>query len=86
MGTTGSEGGSVKATDVFIEKDVPRPAARSRKNEWTELLQKMNVGDSFHLNMPSQSVWSKFSVLVKKVGIKISIRVENNGCRVWRIE
>ena len=66
-----------------IEKEVPIPAGSGGlgKYPW----RKMEVGDSFLVPRSQMSREGYRPVPPTSLGIKVSIRKEGDGVRVWRI-
>jgi len=69
-----------------IEKGFPIPETKSHKTS-IAVLRTMDVGDSFFLdgeahNSPAIYAWR---AQASKSAIKISIRKEGNGMRLWRV-
>lgn len=71
--------------NLKIEKGVPIKAFRFSQN--TELLKKMEIGDSiFFKEDNSSNIRNSFYSIAKRVGIKILVRRVEGGCRLWRVE
>jgi len=65
-----------------IEKGVPIPSPRRKNDGITYMFRCMEIGDSFY----SESETASFHVLAKRAGVKICVRTEGLGKRVWRIQ
>lgn len=72
--------------ELRIEKGVPIKAFYEAGN--TELLKKMEVGDSVFIsnNSTTQQTRNRFYSIAKRIGIKVIIRKVEGGARMWRIE
>lgn len=65
-----------------IEKNVPLPQSWNvRASGLPETLRALEAGDSFHFNGPKTSP----HVLAWRLGIKITLRKDGDGFRVWRV-
>ena len=62
-----------------IDKHIPLP--RPWATGMTATLKKLKVGESFHFDGPLSSP----QVLARRLGIKVVVRAEKNGCRAWRV-
>jgi hypothetical protein len=71
-----------------IEKGVPIPPRRGRKSKYP--VASLKDGESFLVPTGSfkkaQSVVSTLYAAAKRVGIKVSVRIMNDGVRVWRVK
>lgn len=69
-----------------IEKGVPIPPSsgggRKPKYPWRE----MKVGDSFFVEGEPIKLRNSLYPLATRHNIKLTIRTEGNGVRVWRVE
>lgn len=74
--------------DYKIEKGVEIPARRGRKPKYPVAL--LNAGESFLVPNGSfkqaSSVVSSLYAAAKRVGIKVSVRIMEDGVRVWRVK
>lgn len=69
---------------IKIEKNVPIPEKGKRSlSGISDVMRDMEIGDSFSTD-PSKRP-NLFSI-AKKLGIKISTRLEEGDLRVWRVE
>lgn len=62
-----------------IEKNIPVP--RQWAMGLTAAMSRLEVGDSLHYEGPLSSP----QVVARRLGIKVVVRSEKNGCRVWRV-
>lgn len=72
-----------------IEKDFPIPALGIRKNSLAELLRQMSPGDSvFFKNRsgPNPVKEDSLRAIAGRLDIKIIIRKQVGGFRLWRLE
>jgi hypothetical protein len=68
-----------------IDKDVPMPPRRGTLIDWSPVLNRLEVGDSFGLPLAAKSVISKAITDFKKSTGKVLVsRRVDNGIRVWR--
>jgi hypothetical protein len=71
-----------------IDKNVPLPARKiiSVKSEFTQIVEKLEITDSFHLdNVTQQKLSGKLGRIASRDGKKFATRKEGSGVRVWRI-
>lgn len=68
---------------VKIEKRVPVPPT-GRTTGLTDALKKMAVGDSFIL--PTGITPYSPHAYAKSVGVKVTVKKQKRGYRVWRIK
>ena len=69
----------------YIQKNIPMPSITGKKRTMSDLLQKMEVGDSFVAN--SEKMVQNAYLNAKALGIKIarrSIIGKKGKFRVWR--
>ena len=66
-----------------IEKEVPIPAGSGGRGKYP--WRKMEVGDSFLVPRSQMSREGYRPVPTSSLGIKVSIRKEGDGVRVWRV-
>lgn len=70
-------------TTVKIEKRVPVPQT-GRTTGMTGALKKMAIGDSFIL--PNGITPYSPHAYAKSAGVKVTVKKQKNGYRVWRIK
>ena len=72
--------------NVKIDKGMPIPSrTRSRSNEWQQLLERLELGDSFLLpTEANKSIISAITTCHKNTRKKFVRRVLSEGVRVWR--
>jgi hypothetical protein len=68
-----------------IEHGVPIPPISTRQGNNIRLLQAMKPGDSVFFDKPIEKKAVRLYRVAKKMGIKIAIRKEAGGSRVWRM-
>ena len=81
--------GKYNYEDIKIESGIEMPARQSGRPRKVRpvvtLLRKMRIGDSFTLEHSSQ--YSYIAATAKKEGIKVSMRVlEDGSIRVWKVK
>ena len=70
---------------VQIDKNVPLPGRR-QPMDWTPLLGKLEVGDSFLLPAAAKSaIGSAVKVHKDATGMQLTTRTVDGGIRVWRV-
>lgn len=70
---------------VAIDKGIPMPAGKTPSMDWTPLLDKLGVGDSFLLPLEARSaIGSAATKFKQSTGRVLSIRSVPDGVRVWR--
>jgi len=67
-----------------IEKGIPIPTTTARKGNNVEQLKAMEPGDSVYFDAPIKKKATRFYRVAKRLGIKVVIRVEGDGMRMWR--
>lgn len=77
----------INLPQIKIEKGVPLPPS-TKIGKWRDLLEKLEVGDSFFLpnNVRAANIHSNLAVPARRLGIKITVRAISDGVRVWRIK
>lgn len=69
-----------------IEKNVPIPPRRGRRSKYP--VAELKTGESFLVPQgtfkKSQSVVSTLYAAAKRAGVKVSVRIMDDGVRVWR--
>lgn len=91
MPTTRSQPGVMKNFDpdaLKIDKNVAMPAAVSfdkGPSKWIGLLNKMAVGDSVFLKDTTMAKVGYVRAIAKTNGMAVSMRVRDNGIRMWRV-
>lgn len=69
-----------------IQNDVPMPNNyRNRNMGKTEFLKILEVGQSFVDEDATKTSFYGWHHIAKTIGMKVSIRKEETGYRVWRI-
>ena len=68
-----------------IQKNVPVPPVTQRVGHNKALLMQMKPGDSVYFDAPIASHALRFYRVAKKMGIKIVIRKDAGGMRMWRV-
>lgn len=63
-----------------VDKNKPIPAKRG--SEIAATMRKLEIGDSFFISGFHNN--GKFHSTAKRIGIKITMRSEKNGYRIWR--
>jgi hypothetical protein len=73
--------------DAFlkIEKNIPVPTSSARKGHNIELLRQMQPGDSVFFDAPILKKATRFYRVAKQLKVKVIIRKEGNGMRMWRM-
>ena len=79
---------------IVIEKNIPIPALGTKTGKWQRVLSRMDVGDSFVINLTEpnkrRNRERKHSILThaaKSLDMKIRTRkINDNTLRVWRVE
>jgi hypothetical protein len=71
--------------ELKIEHGVPIPPVATRQGANIRLLQSMKPGDSVFFDKPIEYKAVRLYRVAKKTGIKIVIRKEAHGMRVWRV-
>lgn len=67
-----------------IEKAVPLPK-RKVSEDHRKLLTKMEPGDSFFVPQRDQKEGNRIRAAARYHNIKLAIRAEGDGMRVWRL-
>jgi len=68
-----------------IDKGISMPAAKCRAVNWPTLLDKMEIGDSFLLQLEGKYAIMKYLSFYKQAtGKTLSTRIVDDGVRVWR--
>jgi hypothetical protein len=71
-----------------IEKGVPIPPRRGRQSKYP--VAELGSGESFLVPVGAfkkpQSVVSTLYAAAKRSGVKVSVRIMDDGVRVWRIK
>ena len=70
---------------LTIEKGIPIPATTARKGNNIELLRSMAPGDSVFFDAPIIKKATRFYRVAKHLGVKVLIRREGTGMRMWRM-
>lgn len=71
-----------------IDKNVAMPAAVSfdkGPSKWIGLLNKMAIGDSVFLKDTTMAKVGYVRAIAKTNGMAVSMRVRDNGIRMWRV-
>jgi len=71
---------------VQIEKGVPLPTGKGRVKSRKQVLDIMEVGDSFRVPPDESTAWKSAANTYGKNGRKYSVRIFEGGYRLWRIE
>jgi hypothetical protein len=69
-----------------IEKGIPIPTTTARKGNNVEQLKAMEPGDSVYFDAPIKKKATRFYRVAKRLGVKVIIRVEGEGMRMWRVK
>lgn len=72
-----------KVGQFEIEKGIPLPDAWPG---FVKALRQMEVGDSFFVQDPGLCTMSTIYSLAYREGIRVSIRQQNDGIRIWKVE
>ena len=76
----------IDATTVKIEKDIPLPGRGTRAIDWSPLLDRLEVGDSFQLPAAAKSsVGTAMKAFKDSTGKVLASRKVDGGIRVWRV-
>lgn len=67
-------------SEIKIDKGIPVPLTLKSKYPFKA----MAIGDSFFIEDRSQR--SNMYLYAKRIGIKVTVREEGSGARVWRVE
>jgi hypothetical protein len=70
-------------TTLKIEKGVPVPPVAVRVGGNEKLLQEMEIGDSVFFDKPIAARATRLYRVAKRMGLKIVLRKEPHGTRVW---
>lgn len=82
----------VLTTPLKIEKKVPIPTRRRENSAYEEVMRKLEVGDSFRVELSNTpaSFQAIAARIANSIGIKVTVRsVKEDGVgywRIWRIE
>ena len=68
-----------------IEKGIPVPTTTARKGNNIELLNTMEPGDSVFFDAPIKKKATRFYRTAKHLGIKVIIRKDGEGMRMWKL-
>ena len=71
-----------KVYEVFIEKNVPVPSKYWSK--WAKIVDEMEINDSIVL--PNRKTADKFCLHGTRRGMKFTVRKQDKGLRIWRIQ
>ena len=78
---------------IIIEKGIPIPEAGAKTGKWKNVLNRMDVGDSFVIDLDKTDVEKdrvKKSAIVSnaatRLGMKIRTKRISNLLRIWRIQ
>lgn len=78
---------------IIIEKGIPIPEAGAKTGKWKNVLNRMDVGDSFVIDLDKTDVEKdrvKKSSIVSnaatRLGMKIRTKRISNLLRIWRIQ
>jgi len=69
-----------------IEKGVPVPPVTTRQGHNIALLKAMQPGDSVYFDAPIAKHAPRFYRVAKRLGIKIMVRKDAAGMRLWRLD
>ena len=72
-------------SEFVIEKSVPLPGRKVPGNP-RELLAKMEPGDSFFVPQRDEKEGNRLRAAARYHNIKLAIRAEGDGMRVWRLK
>lgn len=76
----------VDTSSVQIDKGVPMPSRGSKAIDWSPLLDKLAVGDSFQLPAPAKSaIGTAMKAYKDTTGKVLASRKVEGGIRVWRV-
>lgn len=78
---------------IIIEKGIPIPEAGAKTGKWKNVLNRMDVGDSFVIDLDKTDVdkdrVKKSSIVsnaATRLGMKIRTKRISNLLRIWRIQ
>jgi len=71
-------------SEFVIEKSVPLPARKVSRRRW-KLLAKMAPGDSFFVPQRDEKEANRIRAAARYYNIRLAIRAEGDGMRVWRL-
>jgi len=76
------------STPVPVQKDVPIPQARSANGyDYRAIVESLKVGDSFLLEgLNSSGASSRLARHAKRSRIRLTMRADPKGVRVWRVK
>lgn len=69
-----------------VEKGIPIPPPRKNPGgSKYNFITSLEVGDSFTVPLSPATAHSVISKYSKRFGVKMTVRKESSGCRVWRV-
>jgi len=78
---------------IIIEKGIPIPEAGAKTGKWKNVLNRMDVGDSFVIDLDKTDVEKdrvKKSSIVSNAAIRLGMKIRtkriSNLLRIWRIQ
>lgn len=78
---------------IIIEKGIPIPESGTKTGKWKNVLNRMDIGDSFVIDLDKTDVEkdrvNKSSIVsnaATRLGMKIRTKRISNLLRIWRIQ